>query len=67
MKILLPDMTEVEVVIKVPEGIPKELVEKMVRRELEKKGERLKTWEKLFGVAKNAPEFREEDRVDARV
>lgn len=60
-------MTEVEVVIKVPEGVPKELVEKIVRRELEKKGERLKAWEKLFGVAKRAPEFGEKDRVDARV
>jgi hypothetical protein len=60
-------MAKVEVVIKVPEGVPKELVEKIVRRELEKNGERLKMWEKLFGVAKNAPEFGEEDRVDAGV
>ncbi|MCD6524057.1 MAG: hypothetical protein J7K48_03545 [Thermococcus sp.] len=28
---------------------------------------RKKNWEKLFGIAKGLPEFKEEDRVDVRV
>ena len=34
-----------------------------ILRERKKRG----AWSKLFGVAKSAPEFKEDDRVDARI
>ncbi|ACS32960.1 hypothetical protein [Thermococcus gammatolerans] len=37
-----------------------------LKRLLEGRG-RKKNWEKLFGIAKELPEFREEDRVDVRI
>ncbi|WP_167729422.1 hypothetical protein [Thermococcus sp. 9N3] len=37
-----------------------------LRRLLEGR-EKKKNWDKLFGIAKGLPEFREEDRVDVRI
>jgi hypothetical protein len=37
-----------------------------LRRLLEGR-EKKKNWDKLFGIAKELPEFREEDRVDVRI
>ncbi|GEM_PF-2282647 len=58
-------MGEVEIVVKVPEGVPKEVVERIVSERLRKKSKDV--WSKIFGIAKNAPEFKEEDRLDVRI
>ncbi|WP_297065144.1 hypothetical protein [Thermococcus sp.] len=36
-------------------------------RKILKGKEKRGVWSKLFGVAKSAPEFKEDDRVDARI
>ncbi len=58
-------MGEVEIVVKVPEGINEKVIRKIIAKAL-KKAEP-KAWESLFGVAKSLPEFKEEDRADVRL
>jgi len=58
-------MGDVEIVIKVPEGVPKEVVERIVQANIKKKN--AEAWAKLFGIAKNAPGFTEEDRLGERI
>nr|CRL09136.1 hypothetical protein [unidentified prokaryotic organism] len=36
-------------------------------KKLLKKSRKKGVWEKLFGIAKDLPDFKEEDRMDARV